>query len=219
MRLKNCRTGAAILTVVFALAVSPLYAQADHVRIRTIAGMEPIGRLTASGYSGGGESSWGTTYGFSPGLEVNVLLGDRVEVGAGAMYQVSRRVLRDSGESDESFSFIPVYIDARVILTMMEIIDTYFQLNLGYSLFQASQGFKDIWSGSSGGSLTSTTGGIYVGGVLGATLNLEDNSKWGLDFSMDVGYGYHGATGKNSSGSHPISYQVFSTNIALDWHL
>ena len=204
-----------ILFLLFGASI-PLSAQADHVRIRTIAGMEPIGILSVTGLNGGGKNSWSTGYGFTPGLEIYYIMNDRIEVGAGFKWQLNRRVFRDGGSSDEIFSFIPIYIAARIGLSEIENFSTYFLVKLGYAAFQSSQGFRDIWI-SEGGALSSTSGGIYAAGSLGVLLNLTERSKWGLDLSMDVGYAFQSATATNSFRSYPISYQAMSVDTALGW--
>ncbi len=213
MNQKNRR----ILALFFIAAASfPLSAQADHLRIRTIAGMEPIGVLSITGLNGGDKNSWSTGYGFTPGLEIYYIMNDRIEVGAGFKWQLNRRVFRDSGSSDETFSFIPIYIAARIGLSEIDNFSTYLLVKLGYAAFQSSQDFKDIWI-SEGGALSSTSGGIYAAGSLGVLLNLTERSKWGLDLSMDVGYAFQNATGTNPVRSYPISYQAMSVDMALGW--
>jgi len=204
-----------ILLLLFGASI-PLSAQADHVRIRTIAGMEPIGILSITGLNSGGKNSWSTGYGFTPGLEIYYIMNDRIEVGAGFKWQLNRRVFRDSGSSDETFSFIPIYIAARIGLSEIDNFSTYLLVKLGYAAFQSSQDFKDIWI-SEGGALSSTSGGIYAAGSLGVLLNLTERSKWGLDLSMDVGYAFQNATGTNPVKSYPISYQAMSVDMALGW--
>ncbi|GEM_PF-831538 len=205
-----------IILLLFGASI-PLSAQADHVRIRTIAGMEPIGLLSVTGLNSGGRSSWSTGYGFTPGVEIYYILNDRIEVGAGFKWQLNRRVFRDGGSSDETFSFIPIYIAARISLSEIENFSTYLQVKLGYTAFQSSQGFRDIWLSEPGGALSSTGGGIYAAGSLGVLLNLTERSKWGLDLSMDVGYAFQSATATNPVRSYPISYQDMSVDTALGW--
>lgn len=197
-------------------AAFSLSARTESVRIRTIAGMEPIGLFTVTGFSGGGRSSWSTGYGFTPGLEVYYILNQRIEVGAGFKWQLNRRVFRDGGGSDETFSFIPIYITARFDLTEVDRFSTYALLKLGYAVFQTSEEFRDIWS-TDGGALTSTGGGIYAAAALGVMLNIKERPKWGLDLSMDIGYAFQSATGTNPGKSYPISYQTMSVDLALDW--
>lgn len=205
-----------IAAVLIMGAVLPLSAKANHVRIRTIAGMEPIGLLTANGYSGG-DNTWSTGYGFTPGLEAYYMLHSRIEIGTGFQWQLNRGVFREGGSDDEKFSFIPIYVTARFDITEMEGFTTYAMLKLGYSFFQSTQAFRDIWTSEPGGALTDTGGGVYASAALGISLNLTEHSKWGLDFSMDVGYAYQGATGKNISRSYPLSYQAMAVDLALDW--
>jgi len=194
----------------------PLSAQANHFRIRTIAGMEPIGLLSITGLNSSDKSSWSTGYGFTPGLEFYYIMNSRIEVGAGFKWQLNRMVFREGGNSDETFSFIPIYISARINISRIENFSTYALIKLGYALFMNSQAFRDIWD-SSGGTLDSTGGGIYAAGSLGVLLNLTERSKWGLDLSMDVGYAFQSATGTNTSRTYPISYQAMSVDMALDW--
>ncbi len=198
------------------LALIPLSARADHIRIRTIAGMEPIGLLSVTGLNSGGRSSWSTGYRFTPGLEIYYIMNDRIEIGTGFKWQLNRRVFRDGGSSDETFSFIPIYITARIGLSEIDNFSTYALIKLGYAVFQSSQDFRDIWI-SEGEALSSTAGGIYAAGALGVLLNLTERSKWGLDLSMDVGYAFQNATGTNPVRSYPISYQTMSVDMALDW--
>ncbi|MCK5735269.1 MAG: hypothetical protein KAH21_02280 [Spirochaetaceae bacterium] len=207
-----------ILALFFLAAASfPLSAQANHVRIRTLAGMEPIGMLSVTGFAGGGRSSWSTGYGFTPGLEVYYILNSRIEVGAGFKWQLNRRVFRDGGSVDETFSFIPIYITTRIGLTEINRFSTYALIKLGYAVFQNSQAFRDIWISEAGGELSSTSGGIYAGVSLGVLLNLKERTKWGLDLSMDVGYAFQSASGTNASRTYPISYQAMSVDMALEW--
>ncbi len=208
-----------LLTLLFlAGVVLPLSAQTENVRIRTIAGMEPIGLLSVTGFSGGGRSSWSTGYGFTPGLEIYYILNERIEVGAGFKWQLNRRVFSDGGSSDETFSFIPIYITTRIDLTEIDGFSSYVLVKLGYAVFRNSQAFRDIWI-SDGGALTSTGGGIYAAGALGVMLNIHERPKWGLDFSMDVGYAFQSATATNPVKSYPMSYQAMSVDFALDWRL
>jgi hypothetical protein len=194
----------------------PLSARTDHVRIRTMAGMEPVGMLSITGMNGGGETSWSSAYGFTPGLEIYYILNRRIDIGAGFKWQLDRRVFRDSGNSNETFAFIPLYITARIHLTEMEKFSTYALVKLGYAFFLNSQEFREIWI-SDGGTLDSTIGGIYASGALGVLLNLSEHSDWGLDLSMDAGYAFHSASGNNSHRTYPISYQIMTVDISLDW--
>jgi hypothetical protein len=145
------------------------------------------------------------------------MLHSRIEVGAGFKWQLNRSVYREDGSDNEKFSFIPFYISARFDITEMEGFTTYAMLKLGYGIFQNTRAFRDIWASEPGGALTSTGGGIYASGVLGVMLNLLERSDWGLDLSMDTGYAYQGATGKNASRSYSLSYQAMSVDVALDW--
>ena len=197
-------------------AALPLSAQEKHVRIRTIAGMEPIGLLTINGISGD-DNSWSTGYGFTPGLEIYYILNDRIEVGAGFKWQLNRRVFREGGSKDETFSFVPIYITTRFDLTNVERFTTYALLKLGYAVFRNSQEFREIWFTEPGSTLTSTGGGIYAAAALGADINIKERPGWGLDYSMDVGYAYLSASGSNASRTYPISYQSMSVDLALDW--
>jgi len=194
----------------------PLSARTDHVRIRTMAGMEPVGMLSITGMNGGGETSWSSAYGFTPGLEIYYILNRRIDIGAGFKWQLDRRVFRDNGNSNETFAFIPLYITARIHLTEMENFSTYALVKLGYAFFLNSQEFREIWI-SDGGMLDSTIGGIYASGALGVLLNLSEHSDWGLDLSMDAGYAFHSASGNNSHRTYPISYQIMTVDISLDW--
>lgn len=219
MNLKNRRIIRYLAAVLLILgAALPLSAQAGNVRIRTIAGMEPIGKLKATGYSSG-SNSWSTGYGFTPGLEVYYMLSSRIEVGAGFKWELDRRVFREGGSDDERFSFIPIYVTTRIDITEMEGFTTYALLKLGYAIFQTTQGFRDIWTSEPGGALTDTGGGIYASAALGVSFNLTERPKWGLDFSMDAGYAFHSATGKSATSNYPISYQAMSVDLALDWRL
>lgn len=217
MNLNTRQTIRGLIAAILILgATFPISAADKHVRIRTIAGMEPIGLLTATGYSGG-DNTWSTGYGFTPGLEVYYMLNSRIEVGAGFKWELNRRVFRESGSDDERFSFIPIYVTTRIDITNLEGFSTYALLKLGYAVFQNTREFREIWATEPGGTLTDTGGGIYASAALGISLNLTEKSKWGLDYSMDVGYAFHSATGKNLSRSYPISYQAMSVDLALDW--
>lgn len=202
---------------IFILLTFPLSAQANHIRIRTIAGMEPIGLLSITGLNSGGKNSWSTGYGFAPGLEIYYIINDRIEVGPGFKWQLNRRVFRDGGSSDETFSFIPIYIAARIGLSEIDNFSTYALIKLGYAFFHSSQDFKDIWLSEPGGALTSTGGGIYAAGSLGVLLNLTEHSKWGLDLSMDAGYAFQSSAATNTARTYPISYQAMSVDMALGW--
>jgi hypothetical protein len=207
-----------LIALMLFLTVLPLAATPDRIRVRTVVGMEPIGRLTVNNLPGGGKTSWSTGYGISPGIELYAVLGTGVEVGAGVMWQTERRVFRDGGDAGERFSFVPMYMTARVRLTEVDGFSSVLQVKLGYSVFLNDTGFREIWLDESwGGALTSTSGGLYASASLGAMLNLAEKAGWGLDLSMDVGYSFQSASGTNSFGNFPISYQAMATNIALDW--
>ena len=213
----NLNTRHIIAILLITGATIPLSARADNIRIRTIAGMEPIGLFSVTGFGGGGRSSWSTGYGFTPGLEIYYILNERIEIGVGFKWQLNRRVFRSGGSSDETFSFLPIYVTTKIDLTEVDGFSTYALLKLGYSFFQNSEEFRDIWSSEAGGALTSTKGGIYAAAALGVMLNIKERPKWGLDLSMDAGYAFQSATGTNPVKSYPISYQAMSVDLALDW--
>ena len=213
MNRKNRQISAILFLI---LLSSPLAAREYHFRIRTIAGMEPIGMLTVRGL-GNAEDSWNTGYGFSPGLEIYYILNSRIDIGAGFKWQLSRRVFRETGSIDESFSFIPLYVTTRIRLSEVERFTTYLMVKLGYAFFQSTQDFRNIWNTEPGGALNSTSGGIFASAVLGIILNLKEFQNWALDLSMDAGYAYSAATGRNISESYPISYQAMTVDMALDW--
>lgn len=217
MNLNTRYTSRRLLAALILLgATLPLSAKADHVRIRTIAGMEPIGMFTANGY-GSGDNTWSSGYGFTPGLEVYYMLHSRIEIGAGFQWQLKRKVFREGGSEDERFSFIPIYVTARFDITEVDNFTTYAMVKLGYAVFQNTQAFRNIWASEPGGALTDTGGGIFASAGLGVALGLLERSSWGLDFSMDVGYSYQSATGKNNSRDYPLSYQAMTVDLALDW--
>lgn len=199
----------------------PLAAQADHVRIRTFIGMEPYGRISSRHW--GSENAtevWNASYGFLPGIETYWMMNDRVEIGAGFQWMFSRRVFRDGGVDGETFSLIPIYAATRINLMEVKGIDTYAAVRLGYTLFRESAEFRDIWSTEPGGALTSTTGGMYGSAAIGVKMNIFELPSAGLDFSMDAGYAFYGASGTNSTGKvFPLSYQAMLVDFALDWRL
>jgi len=204
--------------LLFVILVSfPLSARVDHIRICTIAGMEPIGLLSITGLNNSGKNSWSTGYGFTPGLEIYYMINSRIEIGTGFKWQLNRRVFRDGGSSDETFSFIPIYVTARISLSEIDKFSTYALIKLGYAVFHSSQAFRDIWLIETGGALSSTGGGIYAAGALGILLNLTEHQNWGLDLSMDVGYAFQSATATNDARTYPISYQAMSVDMALGW--
>ena len=211
---------ARIFFIIFFIISSafPLAAQANHVRIRTFAGMEPYGRLSTRNWgSGNMTKKWNTSYGFTPGLEFYIGLNDLLEVGAGFKWQLDRQVYRTGGSSDETFAFIPVYLALRFNIMDIEGVDMHAILRLGYAFFDASQEFRNIWIDENG-ALVSTDGGMYGAVSLGVTILLLDRPEWGIDYSMDAGYAYYGAAGRNvSDETSPISYQSMEVDFSLDW--
>jgi hypothetical protein len=59
---------------------------------------------------------------------------------------------------------------------------------------------------------------MYGSAAIGVVMSLYDRPSAGLDFSMDAGYAFYGASGENSTGKvYPISYQAMLVDFALDW--
>ena len=156
-------------------------------------------------------------YGFSPGIEALWMFGDRIEAGAGFQWQLPRRVFRSDGEIDEVFNFVPIYALVRVNLTRLNPGELHFTAKLGYAVFFDSPGFRNILPAGSGGPLTSSSGGLFGAAAIGVTFIVKDRTRWGLDLSADVGYGYHRALGSSANRSHPIDFQSMMVNFSLDW--
>lgn len=215
------RSKAAVFSVLMLLITSAgAFADGDHVRIRTFFGMEPYGRMTVKNWSSPGQLEiWNVTYGFTPAIEILGVLRDGLELGAGARFQIPRRVLRSGGAGDETFRYIPVYAVGRFEIVDTDGIDMYGIVRLGYSFLLSSRAFRDIWQDeATGESLESTGGGFYAGGSLGVEIALVDRRDWGMDWSMDAGYSFHGGSGVNASGKNfAVNYQAFSADFSLDW--
>lgn len=167
-----------------------------------MAAMEPIGRLNDSFVS----------YGFSPGIEVTYMLSDKIELGVGGAYQLPRRIAPDA-----FFSYYPVYAVFRYGFQRTGIVELYGLLKAGYAFFRATDAFGAEWPAP--GPLTDYRGGFYGGLAIGIAIRTVERSGWGLDFSMETGYSFSGATGTNASGTYAVqlSYQALMANFSLDW--
>ena len=188
------------------------------LRLRTFVGMEPYGRMSSTGWGATDKrETWNVGYGISPGFELLLSLSRNTELGAGVRYQMNRRVFRDGGDTDERFGFIPLYVVGRFEMMDSGGINLYGTIRLGYALFLTSREYRDIYIDDAG-ALTDSSGGVYAGGSMGAVFNLVDRSGWKLDYSMDAGYSFHGASGRNASDKgYQINYQALSVDFALDW--
>ena len=213
------RKTALTVFVFFIAALVPLHASPEHLVVRTFGGMEPLGRLTASGMGSlGADLTMDTGYGFSPGLELYFHLGERVEIGAGCRWQLLRRVYRSGGDSDEQFGFIPVYIAARVFITEMDDFRLYGTAKAGYSFFRTTSAFNGILEASDGGPVQSVSGGIYAAAGIGINYTIKERPKWGLDFSTDAAYAFYGARGTDTNGdTYRFPYQALTVDFGLDW--
>lgn len=206
-------------TLLSLLSAIPAFSDTHSVRVRTFASMEPYGRMSVENWLSPGQiERWNAAYGFTPGIEVYAALGEKVELGAGFRYQVARRVLRGgSAADDEKFSYLPVYAAGRFDILDTDGLDMYGIVRLGYSFLTGNQSFMDIWIDDAG-ALTDLGGGFYAGASLGVILNMLEKQGWGLDWSMDAGYSYHGGSGRNSGGKgYRIAYSTLSVDFSLDW--
>ncbi len=210
------RTFFAVFFIIVSIFTAiPALSATDNVRVRTFFAMEPYGRMSVTNWGApDAVVLWNATYGFTPGLEIYGVLSERVELGAGFRYQIGRRVLRSGGSDDEKFSYIPIYVAGRFDIVESYGINMYGIVKLGYSILTGNQAFHDIWMDepSDGNSLDSTAGGFYAGGALGVVFTILQRENWGLDWSMDAGYAFHGGSGrKTSSGKgYKINYQKYS---------
>lgn len=213
------RKAVLIASMFFIVAFRPLYAAPNHCAVRIFGGMEPIGRLSASGMGpSGGNLNMETSYGFSPGLEVFFPLGEKVEIGTGCRLQILRRVYRSGGSSDEQFGFLPIYVAARIYFADMEAFRLYGIAKIGYNFFRTNSAFNSILDAGDGGPIESVSGGIYAAGGMGIIYTFKDRPKWGLDFSMDATYGFYRAKGTDMNGdTHRFPYQALSVDLGLDW--
>ena len=186
----------------------PVFAsQIDNVRIRLVAAMEPIGLM----------NSLKVSYGFSPGLEVYMPIGNRLEMGLGFQWQVQRRLVSTSptdGIPDDAwFSYKPLYLAARIHITRLEDVRLHAVLKAGFNFFEADTAFGEAWAAP----LTDFTGGLYAGAGLGVSIALIQRAAWNWDFSMETGYSYHGATGTDGIRNRSLSYQVLVADLGFDW--
>lgn len=195
--------------LIAALAVcSPVFASSSpRLRIRLIAAMEPIGLM----------NTWKVSYGFSPGLELYLPLGNRLEMGLGFQWQVQRRLISTSptdGIPDDAwFSYKPLYVSARIHITRLEDVQVHALLKAGFNFFQADKAFGEAWAIP----LTDFSGGVYAGAGLGVNIVLVRREAWDWNFSMETGYAYHGATGNNGTKNHSLSYQAMVAVLGFDW--
>ena len=201
------------------LVSAPLFAAPDHIGIRTLGGMEPIGRLSASGMDlSGGDLVMDTGYGFSTGLEIYVPLGERVEVGGGFRWQAMRPVYRSGGDSDGKFGYLPVYAAGRVVFMELDDFSLYGLAKAGYGFFRTASAFNEILDAGDGGPIVSVSGGLYLTAGMGVKYALKDRPKWGLDLSVDAGYSFHGARGEAADGdTHRFHYQTMTADFGMDW--
>ncbi|MCG8453646.1 MAG: hypothetical protein MI717_10745 [Spirochaetales bacterium] len=191
------------------------------MRVRTFIGIEPIGRFTADHLSvpnppgATGRVTWNASYHISPGLEVFWIITPQVEVGAGFRYELQRRVFHDSVD-DAMFQFIPLYAAVRYRFLDTEKADLFLEGKAGYAFFQPSKAFLSIWD-SEGGALQSTSGGLYASAIIGTVFPFLERPKWALEASLDVGYAYHMARGKNSVREYPMNYHAMTADFSLDF--
>ena len=196
------------LIAVILCVCSPIFAsRTENVRIRLTAAMEPIGLM----------NSWKVSYGFSPGLEVYLPIGNRLEMGLGFQWQVQRRLVSTSptdGIPDDAwFSFKPLYLAARIHITSLDSVQLHALLKAGFNFFNADDGFGQAWTVP----LSDFSGGLYAGAGLGVNIALIERTAWSWDFSMETGYSYHGATGNNGTTDRNLSYQALNANLGFDW--
>lgn len=204
----------ALIFILLTFGAAAVHGRPDHLRIRVLAGMEPLGRITLTGIRGsGGDLNLGAAYGFSPGLEALWIFSRRIEAGAGFRWGLPRRVFRSGGAADEVFHFVPVYAALRIGLTRLEKARLYVAIRLGYTFFTPGPAFRRIPDEP----LTSSSGGLYAAAALGVTFTLKNRPKWGLDISSDAGYAYHGASSSSALRSHPVQFQSMTVNLSLDW--
>ena len=205
-----------IVLILLTVAAGIAQAGSENLRIRVLAGMEPLGRMTLVGVGrGGGDLSLGAAYGFSPGLEALWIFNKRIELGLGFQWGLPRRVFRGGGDAEDSFSFIPIYAAARINLTRLENARLYLGLRIGYALLITSPAFRRIpdkpFTSSSG------PGGLFAAAVLGVSLTLKERPKWGLDLSAELGYAYRRAVFESDSRGLPVHFQSMTVNLALGW--
>ena len=216
----NRRIIAVFFALIAFLTAFPAAAGSDSLRIRTFLGMEPYGRMSVKNWGNPGQlETWNAAYGITPGIEVFGVLGEKVELGAGARFQIPGRIFRSGGSEDVRFHYIPVYAAGRFDIIDTVGIDMYGVVRLGYSFLLSNQAFRDVWTAESGGvALEKTGGGLYAGASLGVVFVLADRENWGLDWSMDAGYSFHGGSGTSLSGKgFAINYQAMSADFSLDW--
>jgi len=203
------------------LTTASLSARPDHLRVRLIAGSEPLGVVNAEGMAppaaGGGTLRLDTAYGFSPGAELTYILSDRLEAGAGFRWRLDRRVYRSGGSGDEAFGLVPVYALARIRLSEFDAFRVYADLHLGYVFLRATDGFEDIALETRGAALESVGGGLYAAGSAGIGWTVAEQSSWALDLAISAGYAFHGVSGRSSTEDYPIFIHLMNADFGVDW--
>jgi len=194
------------------------FAVIPKIRIRTIAGMEPVSLMSVKNWENS-SSRWNCAYGFTPGIEVFYIFSKNIEAGIGFKYQLNRKVLKDGSSDNGSFSYMPLFAAVRFSLSEDKTLKPYLLIKVGYNFFNTDSSFREEWSSQSGGPLTSVYGGLYGAASLGISIRITDRPGWILRYTMDAGYSFHGGGGSNSMQSYPINYQAMSADFSLDWML
>jgi hypothetical protein len=204
--------------IIFMFSSVSLNAVVPKIRIRTIAGMEPVSLMSVKNWENT-SSRWNCAYGFTPGIEVFYIFSKNIEAGIGFKYQLKRKVLKDGSSENGSFSYMPLFAAVRFSLSEDKTLKPYLLLKIGYNFFNTDSSFREEWSSQSGGSLTSVYGGLYGSASLGISVRITDRPGWILHYTMDAGYSFHGAGGSNTVQSYPINYQTMTVDFSLDWLL
>ncbi len=215
------KSSAKIFTVLFLVSgIVSIGARPNHARIRLLIAMDPISQFNGEGLgSSNGNFAASSSYGIAPGIEAVWLFGTIVEAGIGFQWQISRSLYHSGGRTGAVYNFIPLYAIARINVTTLKSFKAFLGARIGYAFFNDSDGFRSLLPEDSGGTLISSSGGLFAAGSLGVVYTLQNRQNWGLDLSASVGYGFFGAETRSLERSYSINLQSMTVDFGIELRL